>query len=217
MKEIVSQIDLVERHVGSRTVADGEARTVRLRRTYDAPVDDVWHACTDPARLSRWLMPVSGDLEPGGTYRLEGGASGEVLHCEPPRLLRVGWTFGDAPEFSEVEVRLAPEGEERTLFELEQAAVVPPEVWDPFGPGAFGVQWDLTALGLALELGGGPAGDLAAWRQESDEAREFMTRSSEAWGAAYAASGGSAEAVAAAVRTTTGFYVPQPDEGAGPS
>lgn len=212
MEEIVSQIDLVDRHVGSRTVPDGEARTVLLRRTYDAPVDEVWSACTDPARLSRWLMPVSGALERGGRYRLEGGPAGEILRCEPPGLLKVSWMVGDDPAFSEVEVRLTPEGDGRTRFELEQATVVPPEVWDPFGPGAFGVTWDLTALGLCLELRGG-AGDLAAWREESDEAREFIRRSSEAWGAAYGAAGGTAEETANAVRATTGFYAPDPPDG----
>lgn len=210
MKEVVGQIDLVDREVGSRTVPDGEARTVLLRRVYDAPVEDVWNACTDPGRLSRWLTPVSGTLEAGGHYELEGGTAGDILRCEPPRLLRVSWRVGDAPEFSEVEVRLAPEGDGRTRFELEQAAVVPPEVWEPFGPGAFGVTWDLTALALGFELSGGGTEDLAAWRAESGEAREFMRRSSEAWGAAYEASGASAETAADAVAATTGFYAPEP-------
>ncbi|MFC4495381.1 SRPBCC family protein [Streptomyces ovatisporus] len=211
MKDIVSQINDVHRHVGSRTVPEGEARTVLLRRTYDAAVEDVWDACTDPARISRWFLPVSGDLKLGGHYQLEGNAGGEILRCEPPGLLRVSWVMGENPGFSEVEVRLTPEGEERTVFELEHAAVVPPEFWEEFGPGATGVGWDLGVLGLGLHLRGGSIGDPSAW-EATDEAREFMTRSSEAWGAAYESSGAPAEAVASAVRATTGFYAPERPE-----
>jgi uncharacterized protein YndB with AHSA1/START domain len=216
MSDIVEQINDIHREVGSRQVARGgerteEARTVLLRRTYDAAVEDVWDACTDPERISRWFLPVSGDLKLGGRYQLEGNASGEILRCEPPELLKVSWLFGEDPDFSEVEVRLTPRGEGQTVFELEHVAVVPPEMWELFGPGAVGIGWDLTALGLGLQLRGGPIGDLAAWR-ESDEAREFMTRSSEAWGAAYEASGAPADVVAVAVQATTGFYVPEQPE-----
>lgn len=213
MSDIVDQINDIHRKVGSRTVPEGEARTVLLQRTYDAAVQDVWDACTDPERIGRWFLPVSGDLKPGGRYQLEGNASGEILRCEPPLLLKVSWLFGEDPDFSEVEVRLTAQGEERTVFELEHVAVVPQEMWDQFGPGAVGIGWDLTALGLGLHLRGGPTDDLAAWR-ESDEAREFMTRSSEAWGAAYEASGAPSDVVAAAVRDTTGFYVPPRPDGA---
>ncbi|OPF70843.1 polyketide cyclase [Streptomyces antioxidans] len=208
MSEIVDQIDHVHREVGTREVSDGEARTVLLRRTYDAAVEDVWDACTDPERISRWFLPVSGDLKPGGHYQLTGNAGGEILRCEPPRLLTLSWLFGEDPGFSEVEVRLTAEGGERTVFELEHIAVVPPEMWDRFGPGAVGVGWDGALLGLTLHLTGeGAPADPEAW-QASDEAREFMTRSSERWGAAYEASGAPAEVAAATARATTEFYVP---------
>ncbi|MER5177459.1 hypothetical protein ABT009_03620 [Streptomyces sp. NPDC002896] len=66
----------------------------------------------------------------------------------------------------------------------------------------------MTLLGLGLHLSGRSVGDPSVW-QVSDEAREFMARSSEAWGTAYEASGAPADAVAAAVRGTTRFYVPE--------
>ncbi|GGI95082.1 SRPBCC family protein [Streptomyces brasiliensis] len=213
MSDIVDRINDIHRRVGRRTVADGEARTVLLRRTYDAPAEDVWDACTDPERIGRWFLPVTGDLKPGGRYQLQGNAGGEILECEPPERLKVSWLMGEAPGFSEVEVRLTPEGAERTVFELEHVAVVPPEFWDQFGPGAVGVGWDLTVLGLGLYLTGNaisPA-EAEAW-QAGDEARAAMTRSSEAWGEAYAASGADEDVVASAVTATTGFYVP-PKEG----
>jgi uncharacterized protein YndB with AHSA1/START domain len=209
MSDIVDQINHIRRQVGSRTVAEGDARTLVLRRTYDATVEDVWDACTDPERIGRWFLPVSGDLKLGGHYQLEGNAGGEILRCEPPQLLKVSWLFGEDSGFSEVELRLTAEDEaERTTVELEHVAVVPPEMWDQFGPGAVGVGWDLMMLDLGLHLSGDTIDDLAAW-QESDEAREFMTRSSEAWGEAYGASGAPSDVVAAAVRSTTGFYAPE--------
>ncbi|WP_328861279.1 SRPBCC family protein [Streptomyces sp. NBC_00306] len=211
MSDIVDRINDIHREVGSRTVPSGEARTVVLRRTYDAAVEDVWDACTDPERISRWFLPVSGDLRLGGRYQLEGNAGGEILRCEPPELLKVSWLFGENPGFSEVQVRLTPEADERTVFELEHVAVVPPEMWDRFGPGAVGVGWDLGLLGLGLYLEGNMIDDLSAW-QATGEAREFMTRSSEAWGVAYRASGAPADEVAAAVSATTEAYAPEPPE-----
>ena len=74
----------IERAVGQRTMPAGEARTVLLQRTYDAPVEDVWDAITDPQRIARWFLPVTGDLRLGGTYQLEGNAGGKILRCEPP-------------------------------------------------------------------------------------------------------------------------------------
>lgn len=205
MGDRASRTDEVQREVGTRHIGEQEAHTVLLRRTYDAAVEDVWDACTDRGRVSRWFVPVSGELEPGGHFQLDGHAHGEILRCEAPELLKLSWLFGDEPNFGEVELRLTAKGKERTVLELEHLAVVPGEVWDHFGPGAAGLVWDLTALGLHFHLQGGPVDDLAAWR-ESDEAREFMTCSSEAWGAAYEASGAPADVAAAAVTNTTAFY-----------
>ncbi|MEV8537093.1 SRPBCC family protein [Streptomyces sp. NPDC051211] len=209
MSDVVGQINQIHREVGRREVGGKEARTVLVRRAYDVGVEDLWDACTRAERIGRWFLPVTGDLRLGGRYQLEGNAGGEILACEPPKLFRVSWVMGEASAFSEVEVRLTPEDEERTVFELEHAAVVPPEMWERYGPGAVGVGWDLTVLGLGMDLAGASVGPAKAggWR-ESDEAREFMVRSSNAWGEAYGASGVGVGVVGAAVRATTEFYVP---------
>jgi hypothetical protein len=34
-----------------------------------------------------WLKPVTGDLRLDGKFELDGGEHGEILRCEPPRLL----------------------------------------------------------------------------------------------------------------------------------
>lgn len=207
MSDYNDELDAMSREVGSRRVGDSDGRTVVMRRSYRAPVEDVWDAITDPERISRWFLPVTGDFRVGGKYQIQGNAGGEILHCEPPRLLRVTWVYGEGGGDSEVEVRLSPGGHSETVFELEHAASVDPEMWGRFGPGAVGVGWDLLLLGLSLHLAGGSIEDPEAW-QQSAEARDLMTRSSQAWGAAYAASGASEAEVAAAVENTTEFYVP---------
>jgi uncharacterized protein YndB with AHSA1/START domain len=220
MSDFIGELDAVDRAVGNRRIPAGEGRTVVLRRRYNAPVEDVWDAITDPERIGRWFLPVTGDLRLGGTYQLKGNAGGEIVACQPPRLLRVTWVYGEDPaetDVSEVEVRLSPAADGRTLLELEHAAVVDPKFWAEFGPGATGVGWDLGLLGLALHLRGGSIDDPDAW-QRSPEARAFITRSSAAWGAAHQATGASGDEVAAAVANTTRFYAPDPDdhgEGAG--
>ncbi|MGW0775668.1 SRPBCC family protein [Streptomyces sp. NPDC002835] len=207
MSEIVEEINRVHREVGARQIEAGEASTVLLRRTYDAEIADVWDAVTSPERIGRWFLPVSGEFKVGGRYQLEGNAGGEILECVAPERLRVSWLFGPDPGFSEVELRLTPEGAGRTVFELEHVAVVPEEFRGQFGPGAVGIGWDLMLLGLGKHLtGSGISGvDAADW-QTSPEAKDFMTRSGEAWGAAYAASGAGAEVVAATTAATIAFY-----------
>ncbi|WP_328436486.1 SRPBCC family protein [Streptomyces sp. NBC_00444] len=207
MSDIVDEINRRHREVGARQVEAGEAKTVLLRRTFDADIADVWDAVTSPERISRWFLPVSGELKLGGRYQLEGNAGGEILECAEPTRLRVSWLYGPDPGFSEVEVRLTPDGADRTVLELEHVAVVPDGFWDQYGPGSVGVGWDLGLLGLDRHLAGGEISreEAEAW-DTSPEGREFATRSGEAWGAAYAASGAEAEVVAATTAATIAFY-----------
>jgi hypothetical protein len=48
MIDVVHEISAVQRQVGSRVLDAGEARIVTVIRTYGAPVEDVWDACTNP-------------------------------------------------------------------------------------------------------------------------------------------------------------------------
>ena len=89
MSDIAGNLAATHREVRSRGLAAGEARTALMRRRYEAPIEDVWDACTAPDRISRWFIKPTGDLRAGGTYQLEGNAGSEILRCEPPRLLTV--------------------------------------------------------------------------------------------------------------------------------
>ncbi|MBM7773617.1 uncharacterized protein YndB with AHSA1/START domain [Actinokineospora baliensis] len=170
MIDIAAQIGATGREVDET----GGLIRVRLTRDYDAEVADVWDAITDPERLPRWFLPITGDLRVGGRFQLEGNAGGEILHCEPPALLRV--TFGGPTSL--VEVRLTVEGA-RTRFELEHT--VPVEFAGSAAGSLFvGPGWDGAVLGLALHLAGEVTDDPVA-AANSLEAQRFNLASIEAW------------------------------------
>jgi uncharacterized protein YndB with AHSA1/START domain len=205
MMDIAGQLNAIHRQVEQQAPADGagERVSVLLRRSYDAPVGDVWDAVTQPDRIKRWLMPVSGDLRVGGTFQLEGNAGGEILACEPPRLLRA--TFGDPNSI--VEVRLTPQGDGDTVLELEHT--VPIEIAQS-GAGAMwvGPGWDGALLGLGLFLRGEAVGDPVA-AASSPEAQEFSRRSVHAWAEVVEDSGtATAEQLAAATEVSLAQFAP---------
>jgi uncharacterized protein YndB with AHSA1/START domain len=192
--EIVNQVNAAHREIGRAPVAAGEGRSLLLRRTYDAPVEDVWDACTSPERIARWLGPVTGDLRVGGTFRVEGNACGEILRCEEPHLLRVTWVLGEGM-VTEVEVRLGT-GDGGTVLQLVHAS--PAEIVDElvraYGPGGtigIGGGWDIALLGLDLHLRGVPF-DPATW-EDTPEVTEFAARSCHAWGPAVQSAWGTAD------------------------
>jgi uncharacterized protein YndB with AHSA1/START domain len=202
--------------IGRAVESNGDKTVVALTRTYDAEIADVWDALTDPERLSRWFLPIEGDLRVGGRYQLKGQAGGEILSCEPPHRFLVTWVFPPEPaenNISEVEVRLREDGD-KTVLELRHEAAVDPQMWNQFGPGAVGVGWDLCLLGLAMHLEHGGGVVNAEAFERSPEAREFITASSDAWGVANAKFGTPPGEVAAQVAATTAFYAPPPRESA---
>lgn len=165
--------------------ADGGSSSLLIRRQCDAAPDDVWDALTDPERLVRWFLPISGDLRVGGRYSLEGNASGEIKRCDRSREIEATWEYARAS--SDVVVRLTPDGE-RTAVELEHfpvsAGIIPnasPEVW---GLGA-GSEMGTTALGdgLAGKLPDGRAVDWISTASMEDRmaAGALVQRISDAW------------------------------------
>jgi uncharacterized protein YndB with AHSA1/START domain len=213
MIDIVRELEATRREVGEGRIAAGVGRAIRLQRDYDAPIDDVWDAVTNPERIGRWFLPISGDYRLGGRYQFEGNAGGEIVACERPHRLKVTWVYGEVTsdaDVSELEVRLSTLDGGATRFELEHTAIVPEDRWAEYGPGAVGVGWDGGLLGLTFHLRGGSLDDPVAW-QMSAEGREFFTRSSAAWGEANQAAGADPEAAARAVTNTTAFYAPEPD------
>ncbi|MGB7447890.1 MAG: SRPBCC domain-containing protein [Ornithinimicrobium sp.] len=184
MIDLVEQINTTHRSLGDLDVADGPGRSVLLRRNYAFPVEALWDACTDPARLSRWMGPVSGNLRPGGSFQVEGNAGGEILLCEEPRLLRVTWVLGEGMA-TEVEVRLSSGNDGSSELELEHTtpAAVLDELVRSYGPGGtigIGTGWDIALLGLSLLLDGVEF-DPTAW-EDSPEVKAYAVGCCTAWG-----------------------------------
>ena len=203
--DIASQLEAIQREVERMPATNqaGERVSVLLRRTYDTPIQDVWEALTQAERIERWFMPISGDLRPGGTFQVEGNASGDILTCEPPSLLRV--TFGDATSI--VELRLIAESDSDTVLELEHT--VPIEMAQS-GAGALyvGPGWDGALLGLGRYLGGEAVGNPVE-AANSPEGLAFSRRSVDAWVAVVEDSGtATAEELAAAIEMSRAQFAP---------
>ena len=182
MIDVKQQISAVRRTVGSRRLEAGEARVMTISEVFDTGIDDLWGVVTDPERIRRWFLPVSGDLREGGRYQLEGHAGGTISHCDKPRGYAATWEYNG--DVSWIEVRLTPEGDGRARFELEHVAHVADDFWGQFGPGATGLGWDSILYGIASHVSD-PASaldpaDAVAW-MTSDEGREFLRLAADAW------------------------------------
>ncbi len=205
----------VEENLGAttRTVSslerDGQpARAVTLSRGYDTTVDDLWDAVTSRERIPRWFLPVSGDLELGGHYQLQGNAGGTVTACERPSRFALTWEFGG--DVSWVDVRVSDDGAGRARLTLAHTARLSPH-WDEYGPGATGVGWEMGLLGLALHLADptAPKLDEEAFAA-SRGGRAFIAGSSHGWGEAAVAAGEDPDAARAAAGRTKASYTGEP-------
>lgn len=204
MIDIQSQIGAIEREVTRREGAAGEEVAVLIRRTYDSAIADVWEALTDPDRVKRWFMPLTGELRPGGNFQLEGNASGDILECEPPHRLKV--TFGGPTSL--VELRLSAEADDRTSLELEHT--VPIEMAQS-GAGALyvGPGWDGGFVALDLYLRGEVAEDPVA-AAGSPEAIELSRHSIDVWTEVVRQSGtASPDEIEAAVQMSIAGFAPE--------
>ncbi len=86
---------------------------VRFERFYPRPLETVWSALTEPARLADWMGVSTIEPRVGGRFEMMADgphpATGSVLAWEPPRLLELAWSNTHAPQ-SVVRYELSPEG-----------------------------------------------------------------------------------------------------------
>jgi uncharacterized protein YndB with AHSA1/START domain len=200
--DIAEQIGAISREVSRQHTESGETVAVTLQRRYPADPADVWQAITDPERVRRWFLPLTGDLREGGNFELEGNASGDIVKCEPPRHLVV--TFGG--ESSIVDVQLSGDGQQ-TLLKLTHS--VPVELAGS-GAGALyvGPGWDGALMGIALYLAGeAPEDPVAA--ANSPQVQDFNVSSIKEWVASIEASGtADADAISAAQQASLAQFAP---------
>lgn len=182
MNDLLDALHTVHRrvHAGS----GGDVVAVVLERRYPAGPAEVWDALTDPERLARWFLPVTGDLRPGGRFHTE-GADGEILACAAPERLQLTW---GTPE-SVVTLTLAADGAGTRLV-LEHAV---PAGFVPDAGGALyvGPGWDEALVVLGLFLSGAAIDPSLAG---SPQMCEYGAHTVRAWEAALRASGLATEA-----------------------
>jgi uncharacterized protein YndB with AHSA1/START domain len=79
---------------------DGDTIDVRFERFYPHPVDKVWKALIDPARLADWMGESTVEPRAGGRIQLmigtPGVATGEIRVWEPPHVLEFTWDNWDS-------------------------------------------------------------------------------------------------------------------------
>ena len=194
----------VDRSVSSRERNGQAALAVVISRSYATTVVDLWDALTNGDRLPRWFLPVSGELELGGRYQLEGNAGGVIMACDRKSHLALTWEFG--AEISWVEAHFSKRKIGQTQLTLEHIQL-PSDHWDTYGPGATGVGWELSLLGLALHIHqpSAPRPDAVAFAT-SASGKAFIKESCELWGKASIAFGMDPDASRAAARRTSAFY-----------
>ncbi len=211
MKDLIAELNTVARRVEREgdhagPGQEGDVYVVELTRTYDADPADVWEAITNPERIVRWFAKVSGDLRRGGRYAIEGNASGAITECDPPARLALDWEFGDTTSW--VTVDLAPVAGDRCELRLRHRHVRD-EHWVTYGPGATGVGWDLSLLGLAWHLEGGERGeDTAAAFLAHPDGRDFIRGAAASWGEAHQAAGAPAEVATRSAQATADAFAP---------
>jgi len=144
----------IQRSIAVEPSDTGLRLLVASRASYPATAAELWLSLTDAEQLSRWFLPVTGDLHVGGEFQAEGNASGRVLRCEPAELFVVTW--GD--ESSIVEVRIGVDAAGDSAVELKHSV---PLSLAGNGTGAFyvGPGWDFALVALrAFHEGTPPIG-----------------------------------------------------------
>lgn len=207
--DVEGHLGAVERSVSAMEREGRPARAVTLSRGFATTIEDLWDAVTSGERIPRWFLPISGDLEPGGRFQLEGNAGGSITACEPPSHFALTWEFGG--DVSWVKVRVADGGDGAARLSLTHTQHVS-DHWDRYGPGATGVGWEMGLLGLALHIAqpDAPKPDEAAFAASPD-GKALITGSSEGWERAAIAAGTDPEAAHAAATRTTAAYTGEPE------
>lgn len=207
----VATVNLITREVRSGTRDGVPTKIVIASRTYNTDQADLWDAITNPERIPRWFLPVSGDFKLGGRYQFEGNAGGVIERCEAPQLVAVTWEGGG--QMSWLQITLTPTPQGTTLQLAHEAPIEDPTFWNQFGPGAVGVGWDLGLMGLGLYLDSGTPVDPAMaenWTTTPDGI-EFVKQSATGWADAAVANGETPEQAHAAAERTITFYTVPPE------
>ena len=129
---------------------EGAKRAVRHERRYDATVEEVWAALTEPEQVRNWLAEMTLEPRTGGrvTFTWDGGHSdhGLVRVFEPPRIFEYTWEKGTP---SVVRFELSPDGD-GTLLVLDHTRIRPESAV------GIGVGWHVHLDAIEALLAGSP-------------------------------------------------------------
>lgn len=184
------------------------ARVVSGSRVYATDIKDLWDALTNKERIPNWFSPISGELKLDGRYQLEGNAGGTITRCSEPEALDVTWEVGENISWVNVRLETCERGAKLTLQHIMLQDDAGEPFWRQYGPGATGVGWDLSFLGLALHIESGGGIDMnenETW-MASNAGKSFMRDCALTWGAAHIAAGESEETAKAMAGRTADFY-----------
>jgi uncharacterized protein YndB with AHSA1/START domain len=146
---------------GTMRALDEKHGAVRVEDVYDTDIDDLWNACTTPARLARWIAEVAGDLRVGGTIQASFTSSwtgpGRIEICDAPRhlLLTMEPTTDDE---AEIEAWLTEEGDRTRLVVEERGLPLD-------GLHFYGAGWQAHLEDLGRSLAGEPSAWKARWTE----------------------------------------------------
>jgi uncharacterized protein YndB with AHSA1/START domain len=123
-----------------------------MEERFDADIDDVWSALTEPERLAGWYGEVDGDLRVGGVFRARVHASGwegsgRVEECETPRRFLVLSKESDESNEDSTEVTLTGDGDQ-TVLVVEQHGLPLELIW------AYGAGLQIHVEDLAAHIAG---------------------------------------------------------------
>lgn len=209
---VEENLDAVNRSVSSLERDGQPAHVVILSRSYPTSASDLWDAATNAERIPHWFLPISGNLELGGSYQFEGNAGGRITACQPRSHYAITWEFGGFVTW--VNVRVAGDGPGRARFTVTHTTHHS-DHWDSYGPGATGVGFEMGLLGLAMHLTDPtqPKPDPLEFAM-SPSGKAMLTGSSQAWGEADIAAGTDPAIAHAAATGTAAFYTGEEIESA---
>ena len=206
---VEEHLDAVDRSVASLEREGQPAHAVILARAYATTRDDLWDAATNAERIPNWFLPITGDLELGGRFQLEGNAGGSITACQPPSHYAITWEFGG--DVSWVDVRVADDGSGQARLTVTHTFHHSGH-WDTYGPGATGVGFEMGLLGLDMHLTDPdqPKPDPMEFAMSAD-GKALLTGSSQAWGDVDIAAGTDSSLARAAAARTAAFYTGEPE------
>jgi uncharacterized protein YndB with AHSA1/START domain len=128
-------------------MTEHRARVLRIERTFDAPVEQVFAAWTSEEVLRRWLHGMPGwetptaevDLRVGGRVRIvmrdpsdgeEAGATGVYRVVDPPHRLVFDWVWDDQPEQPQLIELEFSERDGRTTVLMTNSSIPTHDRWE---------------------------------------------------------------------------------------